>query len=290
MTGFGDARGQNDRLCVSIEVRSVNNRYFKLATKIPERYQPLDAEIERVVRESISRGTVNLALRVDGVGGEFGYHLDGPVLESYFKQLKTLNTQLGGEAAVDLGSLLMLPGVISEGDMAAGNPREGWPLIESTLRQALVHLRDFRIAEGASMEKDLRTNLGTVAMELEKVAGLAPQIVRDFRDRMHERVKELLREREATVTPADLIREVSIFAERCDINEEITRLRSHLDQFDSFVRQPQSEGRKLDFLSQEMVREVNTIGSKANNAQAAQAVVEIKAAIERIREVLQNVE
>jgi uncharacterized protein (TIGR00255 family) len=290
MTGFGDARGQNDRFSVSIEVRSVNNRYLKIVTKLPERYQPVESEIERVVRESISRGTVNVALRIDAAGSGFGYRLDGRVLEGYWRQLKQLKSAVGADGAVDLGSLLALPGVVVEGDSAANDPRDAWPVIESTLRQALARLRDFRIAEGASMEKDLRTNAQVVTVELDRVAALAPQVVRDFRDRLHERVKELLRDGEATIAPTDLIREVSIFAERCDINEEITRLRSHLEQFETFVGQPQSEGRKLDFLSQEMIREVNTIGSKANNSEVAHAVVEIKAAVERIREVLQNVE
>ena len=140
------------------------------------------------------------------------------------------------------------------------------------------------------MEQDLQQNLRIISTELEKIAARAPQIVRDFRDKLRDRVTELLRNGEATVEPNDLIREVSIYAERCDISEEILRLRSHLDQFQSFIRQSQSAGRKLDFLTQEMVREVNTIGSKANNAEVAHSVVEIKAAVERMREVLQNVE
>ena len=129
-----------------------------------------------------------------------------------------------------------------------------------------------------------------VGAELDQIAAKAPAIVREFRDKLHERVRELLAGSESSVQPSDLIREVSIFADRCDIGEEILRLRSHIDQFQAFVREPQAQGRKLEFLTQEMVREANTIGSKANNVQVAHAVVEIKAAIERIREVVQNLE
>jgi len=290
MTGFGDARGQNDRMSMSVEVRAVNNRYFKLVTKTPERYQSLEGEIERVVRESISRGTVNVSVRVDGVAGSSAYRLDAVVLKVYWQQLTVLTSSLGVKPPDNLGSLLGLPGVVADGDSAITDPREDWPLIESCLREALVKFRDFRAAEGSSMDQDLQLNLRIVSTELEKIAAMAPQIVRDFRDKLHDRVAELLRDGEATVEPADLIREVSIYAERCDVCEEILRLRSHLDQFQSFVRQPQSAGRKLDFLTQEMVREVNTIGSKANNSEVAHAVVEIKAAVERMREVLQNVE
>jgi uncharacterized protein (TIGR00255 family) len=224
------------------------------------------------------------------VAGATAYRLDAPILQAYWQQLTTLTTSLGVRPPDNVGSLLGLPGVVVDGDSATGDPREDWPLIESSLRDALGKLREFRVVEGASMEKDLQQNLRIIATELEKIAARAPQIVRDFRDKLRDRVAELLRDGEATVEPTDLIREVSIYAERCDISEEILRLRSHLDQFQSFVRQEQSAGRKLDFLTQEMVREVNTIGSKANNAEVAHSVVEIKAAVERMREVLQNVE
>jgi uncharacterized protein (TIGR00255 family) len=290
MTGFGDARGQNDRLSMSVEVRAVNNRYFKLVTKTPERYQALEGDIERVVRESISRGTVNVSVRVENVAGSMAYRLDAAVLKGYWQQLTLLTSSLGVQPPDNVGSLLGLPGVVADGDASTGDPREDWPLIESSLREALGKLSEFRTVEGASMEQDLQANLRTVATELEKVAERAPQIVHEFRDKLLLRVSELLRDGQASVAPADLIREVSIYAERCDVAEEILRLRSHLDQFQAFVRQPQSAGRKLDFLTQEMVREVNTIGSKANNVEVAHAVVEIKAAVERMREVLQNVE
>jgi uncharacterized protein (TIGR00255 family) len=290
MTGFGDARGQNDRLSMSVEVRAVNNRYFKLVTKTPERYQALEGDIERVVRESISRGTVNVSVRVENVAGSMAYRLDAAVLKGYWQQLTLLTSSLGVQPPDNVDSLLGLPGVVADGDASTGDPREDWPLIESSLREALGKLSEFRTVEGASMEQDLQANLRTVATELEKVAERAPQIVHEFRDKLLLRVSELLRDGQASVGPSDLIREVSIYAERCDVAEEILRLRSHLDQFQAFVRQPQSAGRKLDFLTQEMVREVNTIGSKANNVEVAHAVVEIKAAVERMREVLQNVE
>jgi uncharacterized protein (TIGR00255 family) len=290
MTGFGDFRGQDDRLCVAIEVRSVNNRYFKLVVKSPERFQPLEGEIERVVRESITRGTVNVLLRVDGIAASLGYRLDAAVLKSYWQELNGLSSALGQAPPRDLGGLVALPGVVVEGDTTRADPREAWPLIESTLREALKKLREFRAAEGASMAQDLQTNLKVVSTQLDEIATKAPEIVREFRDKLHERVRELLAGSESSVQPADLIREVSIFADRCDIGEEILRLRSHIEQFQAFVLEPQSQGRKLEFLTQEMVREANTIGSKANNVQVAHAVVEIKSAIERIREVVQNLE
>ena len=140
------------------------------------------------------------------------------------------------------------------------------------------------------MLRDLRLNAGIISEQLMQVADLAPQVVASFRDRLLERVKELLATSDVSVDSSDLIREVSIFSERCDINEEITRLRSHLEQFETFLQGDSSQGRKLEFLSQEMFREVNTIGAKANNVAIAHSVVEMKSAVEKIREVLQNVE
>ncbi len=140
------------------------------------------------------------------------------------------------------------------------------------------------------MERELAENAETIAARLHDVAALGPQVVSEYRTKLLERVRQLLKDSGGAVAEADLIREVSIFSERSDINEEITRLSSHLDQFQAFIREPASTGRKLDFLSQEMNREVNTIGSKANNVPIAHCVVEMKAAIEKMREILQNVE
>ena len=173
MTGFGDARGQNDRLSMSVEVRAVNNRYFKLVTKTPERYQALEGNIERVVRESISRGTVNVSVRVENVAGSMTYRLDAAVLKGYWQQLTLLTSSLGVQPPDNLGSLLGLPGVVVDGDASTGDPREDWPLIESSLREALSKLGEFRTVEGASMEKDLQLNLRTIATELEKISTCA---------------------------------------------------------------------------------------------------------------------
>jgi uncharacterized protein (TIGR00255 family) len=140
------------------------------------------------------------------------------------------------------------------------------------------------------MGDDVRINCRTIARELEKIAAIAPDVVRDYRDRLRDRMRDLLEGTGANIDDNDLIREVSIFAERCDVNEEITRLRSHLDQFELFMDEKTSQGRRLEFLCQEMFREVNTIGSKANNVAIAHAVVDMKAAIDKLREILQNVE
>ena len=290
MTGYGDARRQNEQLSVAVEVRSVNSRYLKIVTKCPDTLAPLESEVEKVVRNVISRGTVSVTIRADTLGGRNRHRIDKNVLRDYWRQLSDATESIPAAAQIDPASLLQLPDVIYEEDALRGDRESSWPLIRAALDASLQTLTAFRVAEGGTMQQELEVNCRVIADQLDQVLQLAPQITREYRDKLYERVKELLAETNAELSHADLIREVSIYAERCDINEEITRLRSHLEQFKTFLEQESSQGRKLEFLSQEMFREINTIGSKANNVEIAHGVVEMKSAIEKMREILQNVE
>jgi uncharacterized protein (TIGR00255 family) len=165
-----------------------------------------------------------------------------------------------------------------------------WPVIEEALRDALDHLQQMRAREGEAMAADMLANHAVIVAEVDAIQGRAPVVVEAYAQRLRDRLNALLAEHEVRVEPADIVREVGIFAERSDIAEEIVRLRSHLEQFDQIMRSGDSVGRKLEFITQEMFRETNTIGSKANDADIARHVVEIKAAIERMREMIQNVE
>ena len=204
--------------------------------------------------------------------------------------MTNLTEELEFAAPIDPSHLLELPGVVCEDSVECADCEADWPVIHDALTRTLEKLQDFRINEGRSIQVDLRSNCKHVVEQVEVVSELAPQVVVEYRDRLLNRVREMLQDAEASVDVDNLIREVSIFADKCDINEEITRLRCHLDQFETFLTEESSLGRKLEFLSQEMFREVNTIGSKANNITIAHCVVEMKAAVERIRENLQNVE
>ena len=290
MTGFGDARFQDERLSASVEVRAVNNRYLQISTKCSEAYASLESEIERIVRESISRGTVNVAIRVDRLWSAGEFALNQVALKSYWSQLQAAARELGTPPPAEMGHLLSAPGVISDESRGSADLQADAEIIRRLLAEALRKLHGFRVEEGRSMERELEENGKTIARGLQDVTVLAPQVVAEYRTKMLDRVSQLLVDSGVGVAESDLIREVSIFSDRSDINEEITRLRSHLEQFQVFIREPVSTGRKLDFLSQEMNREVNTIGSKANNVAIAHCVVEMKAAIEKMREILQNVE
>jgi uncharacterized protein (TIGR00255 family) len=189
-----------------------------------------------------------------------------------------------------MGSLLALPGVADDGELDDETARQLWGPLETAVGEALQNLQQFRRREGEAMVADLRRHCGEIAARLSVVAELGPNVIAEYRDRLLARVRELVASAEIQLNPADVSREVSLFADRCDISEEITRLRSHLDQFLSLFTAAGSQGRKLEFLCQEMFREANTIGSKSNDVGIAHAAVEIKTSIERMREIVANVE
>ena len=180
--------------------------------------------------------------------------------------------------------------MIVEREDGKESAEDEWKLVEQSLAAALEKFQKFRESEGLSMTDDLRSQLAVIDAELSKIEQRAPQIVAQCGDRILGRVSDLLKDSGVELQPSDVIREVSVFSDRCDINEEIIRLKSHLGQFGKFIESGRPEGKRLDFLTQEMNREVNTIGSKANDVEIAHFVVEMKGAVEKIREVLQNVE
>jgi uncharacterized protein (TIGR00255 family) len=291
MTGFGEAHCQQDGLAVAVEVRTINNRFFKLTVRATEGYASLDTLVEAVIRSVIHRGTVQVNICVDRRRSPDDYKINADVLEGYRGQLVELASRWQSknpEPALD--SLLALPGVVDDASRPAVDAAADWPVIESTLKAALQNLGRMRADEGRAMAADLTLNCRSIVESLERIERRAPLVVEDYRNRLLERLKRILGELGVHLDPGDVIREVGLFADRSDISEEIVRLRSHLDQFHETIELPESSGRKLDFLTQEMFRETNTIGSKANDVEIARHVIEVKTAVERIREMIQNIE
>jgi len=288
MTGFGNASFDSDKVHVSSEIKSVNNRYLKLSVRMPDSVARFEAEIEKLIRSRVARGTIQVSIRVRFHGGQSEFKIDQDLLKSYQQQLSEI-------AAVDenrpnLGHLLQLPGVVTQTELPDELVNSLWPAVEKCLSEALDHFDDFRQREGESMRQDMERQCEVIETEMKKVAELASQVVTEYRDKILERVRRMIGDSSISVSENDVIREVALFSDRCDINEEITRLRSHTEQFLRLLNGNTSQGRKLEFIGQEMFREINTTGSKANNVTIALSVVEMKAAIERMREVLQNVE
>ena len=290
MTGYGDSRVANGNVILTTEIRAVNNRYFKFQCRLPELYSRFEPALEKLVRKVISRGTASLTLNRVLESAANSTTFDRSVIDGYLAAWQSLRNSNNHIPALTAHELLELPGVLIESETDLTATESEWEQIEQGVSLALEKFQLFRETEGRSMSDDLRSQTDLLENELAKVSERAPKIVSDYRTRILDRVNDLLKDSGVELQPSDVIREVSLFSDRCDINEEIVRLKSHLEQFRKFLTGSQSEGKRLDFLTQEMNREVNTIGSKANDVEVAHNVVEMKAAIEKIREVLQNVE
>jgi len=294
MTGFGEARHEADGLTLSVEVRTVNNRYLKVSVRGSDPYPMLEPELEKVVRKVVRRGTVTIHVRCDRLGRGGDFVLNAVALRSYLEQVRAVCDQVGWQVHVSalLGQILGLPGVAPEPGGVSGRPPDNeLAAVERTLEAALGRLQAMRQQEGRAMADELLALRQAVADHLGRIREMIPTVVENYRHRLRDRVGQALAEHNVAVRPEDLIREVAVFAERSDVAEEVTRLASHLDQFEAIVRtEDDGPGRKLEFLVQEMGRETNTIGSKAGDVAVSRHVVEIKAALEKVRELVQNVE
>ena len=290
MTGFGEAHRKDATMAISAEVRTINSRYFKLVVRCGEGYTALEPLVENAVRRHIKRGAVQVLLRIDRARGSDDYKLDAALLGGYRRQLEELYRSWNLPQPVGIDALLALPGVVIQDAAAALDVERDWPLVGQTLQAAIDKMSAMRAEEGRAMAADLKANVAHLAGQLDAIEARAPLVAEAYRARLTERLTKTLADFEITLQPTDLIRELSIYAERSDISEEIVRLRSHLEQFGATLELEESSGRKLEFLTQEMFRETNTIGSKANDIEISRHVIEIKAATERIREMIQNVE
>lgn len=286
MTGFGEARGQTAAGAVTVEIRSVNNRHLKLSTRISDPHGAMEPELEQLIRSRVRRGTVQINVRVERTKRAEDYRLNLVALSSYRDQLQ----QFAGVSPFDLSALLTLPGVIEESKPETSDAAEQWPEIARIVAEALEQFDASRAREGAAMAAELQTLAQTIRAELDRIAERSPLLIQAHQKRLTERIQNLVREHEITIEPSDLIREVAILADRSDVSEEIVRLRAHVDQYEEILRAKESGGRKLEFVVQEMGREINTIGSKSNDVEISRNVVEVKGTLEKIRELVQNVE
>ena len=288
MTGHGQATMRHGDYAIDVEIRTVNNRYLKMVSKVSDVASALEPHLESIVREFLKRGSVSLSVRVGQLGKSNAAIINQKTLEDYLSQSRLIADRLGIQLEYSLGQILLLPGVLE-----STRPPDDDQLIESvgnTVRLALEDLQTMRSREGESMRGQFVETLSQIASDKALIELRAPEVVAEYRTKLDQKIRNGLAHLGHQVTEIDLLREVLTYADRCDISEEITRLGSHLNQFQSALSHSESQGRRLDFLIQELFRETNTIGSKANDSQVSQRVVSIKTAIEQMRELVQNVE
>jgi uncharacterized protein (TIGR00255 family) len=261
-----------------------------MSVKLPEMAAFLEEDIERFIRQNISRGAVSCVVRLKGICACGLYDIDEAALRSYIEKVRTIAGSAGLDCPIEVGSLLALPGILKPALPDSEQAEKIRQAVLEVLEQALGNLRQMRTEEGAVLAADLESNCEQIREVLEKIGGRCDAVVAEYAKKLKRRVDGLLATAELQLNEETLAREVAVFAERMDISEELSRLDSHISQFIESLKSPEAVGRKLDFISQEMLREANTIGSKASDSQIADWVVDIKCRIERIKEQVQNVE
>ncbi len=289
MTGFGSATGRVEGVEYAVEIRSVNNRYAKISLRLPDSIQSLESRIEQTVREKVNRGSISLAVRMKLSDDQVSYHVNAAALSNYLDQLRPLEIEANPMFRLDIGSLLQLPGVCEPPPLEEIADKTSDGLL-ALIGQAIEEMIVMRTREGQALAADLLANVEKIESELKGIAARAPDVVKLYHEKLKARVDELVSQAKIRLDEETLAREVAIFAERSDIAEEISRLGTHVSEFRKLCQGEDAVGRKLDFMSQEMLREANTIASKGSDADIARAVVDIKTAIDRIKEQAANVE
>jgi uncharacterized protein (TIGR00255 family) len=288
MTGFGRGRDAAGEVEIVTEVRSVNHRFLDVSVRSPRMYAAFEPEIRRIVSQSVDRGKFDVTInRSGGRAGLMDVMIDHSLAEGYYKCLLQLKEKLGLSGDISLSDMLTLKEIVVPLEKEEGIEQE-WPVVESSLRQALTALDQMRKAEGSALWRDIETRLISIRDMAGHIAPLVSQVTAAAKEKLEKRVQELTGGME--LDQDRMLQEVAIMADRSDVTEELTRLESHVDQFLSFGAQGSPLGRKLDFLLQEFHREVNTLGSKSASTDIASYVVSIKAELEKIREQTQNIE
>ena len=289
MTGYGRGESAKDGFKFTVELNSINRKQSDISINLPKELVELEPRIRDEINAHLSRGRINVVIAFHRSSAKAGeqVELEMALAKAYHRAIQKLQKEMKLNGSLTLETILRAPGVMKLAEVAMD--AEGiWPDVESALRKAIAGLVKMREKEGKFLANDLAQRLGLLEGGLALIRKSAPEISMRYREQLHARIKEA-----GLDVPMDderLMKEVVFFADRCDISEEITRLSSHFNQCRGCLKSNEPVGRTLDFLAQEMGREINTIGSKANAAEISQQVVKMKAELEKIREQIQNIE
>jgi len=290
MTGYGESQGEIDGVTYAVAIKAVNNRYLKAIVKMPDLVAFLDEDVERLLRSKLGRGTVNFTVRLKDISGSSLFEIDESALQNVVERLTRIELSGKLTGSVDIASLLNLPGItrpVEPDEATAERMRQKILEISS---EAIDRLKEMRAAEGASLDADLKDNCSEIEQGIKQIRALSSTVVDSYAKKLRKRVNDLLAHAELKLDEDALAREVAIYADRSDISEELSRLESHLQQFAQTCEGQGQAGRRLDFISQEMLREANTIASKSSDTEITRLVVDMKCRVDRIKEQVQNVE
>jgi uncharacterized protein (TIGR00255 family) len=288
MTGYGRSEVRHAHLALTVEARSVNHRYLDVAIRSPRLYAPLEARMKQRVGSYCTRGHVDITLtQQESSGTRRALSLDHTLAQQYYEALQGLQTSLRLPGAIDLHMIANLRDVFRV-EEPSPDADQDWELIAQGLDTALQALKQMRQQEGEVLSRDFQQRLQVMARHIESIRQRVPQVVVEYRQRLEQRVKDLFAQFE--LDPTRVAQEAILFAERADITEELTRLEAHMHACTRLLSASEAVGRKIEFLVQEMHREINTIGSKSNDTAIAHSVIELKSELERMREQIQNIE
>jgi len=288
MTGYGKAVVETETGRTTVEIRSVNHRYGEVFVKMPRSFLAFENDVRKAVGDRLKRGKIEVFVqREEAAGGQHRPLVNVALARAYREAFDHLRTELGIYDPVTLPLILSQKDVLAAQEENSDEDALRTELLQG-VRGAVEAMETMRMREGEALLADLTARRQTLAMLMDRVAERAPAVVAEYAQKLRERLAQLLAD--TALDEGRLAQEVALLADRCDVTEELVRFRSHLAQFDETLALTEPVGRKLDFLLQELNREVNTIGSKANDAAMAAMVVELKAELEKIREQVQNIE
>jgi uncharacterized protein (TIGR00255 family) len=290
MTGYGRGECSQDGLKVTTEVSSVNRKQAEINVYLPRELESLELQVRDAVNQCVARGRLTVKIAVHAGERFYGgkVQLNVPLAKAYAKEIAKLGRELDLTDAVSLDILMRAPGVLRT-EEELSDAETLWPVVQNSLRRALEAMVKMRHREGTHLAADLLSRVKTMRKSVALIRARAPEMVKRYQEQLRQRVRNAGLELPAN-DDERLLKEVIYFADRSDISEEITRLDSHFEQFSDCLKSKEPVGRMLDFLAQEVNREVNTIGSKATDNQISREVVRLKAELEKVREQVQNVE
>ncbi|WHZ04790.1 YicC/YloC family endoribonuclease [Neobacillus sp. YX16] len=287
MTGFGRSRIASASFSVNVEVKTVNHRFSEMNIRMPRHLLNVEDKIKKKLNEHLRRGRAEVYIMIEGDGAVTRkIQVDWKLLEEYYLFIKQARDKFKIEGNVLLQDLLTRNEFLHIEENDAGN-EELESLVLRAAEEAVLLCKQMRVTEGEELRKDLLTSLGLLDINIDELKEYAPQVVSAYKERLMKRIEEFV---QGQFDESRVLTEVAIFADKIDINEELTRLKSHIQQFTQTLNEIEPIGRKLDFLVQEMNREANTIGSKANDSTITKKVVEIKSLLEKLKEQVQNIE
>lgn len=290
MTGFGRASGRGRRWDIDVEARSVNHRFLSVKVSLPEGLSRYEADIDRAVRTRMARGSVNLTVTVKRLGPDPALRPDPRQIREFYRRLDAIRKSLRIKEPVPFQSVLLAPPVWTSPESGTDDSDRTWSAVKRLVDRAVKDLVRRRAREGQGIRKDILGRLDLIQGATAQIRARAPQVLLAYQKKLDERIAALTAARGLEATKSDLAKEIALFADKSDISEELQRLEAHVGSFREIVREEGAIGRRLDFLTQEMVRETNTLASKGGDAEISEAAVRIKSELEKIKEQAENVE